>query len=172
MVWKQLLLTGYSIVMMLVSLSILTQTKLEWVGCGQLQEQTYARHEQLIAELAGFYANHGIWMMVLKGWRLSLNYPIPCHRACSDLDIYLFGEQERADRLLTNELGIKVDNTHHHHSVFVYKGLSVENHYDFLNVHAHLSSRKIEKRPYGAYCYLRCVSKPRGVRSIAKRTIS
>ena len=83
------------------SCNVDTQTKLEWVGYGQLQEQTYAKHEKLIEELAGFYAKHGIKMMVLKGWGLSLNYPIPCHRACSDLDIYLFGEQERADRLLS-----------------------------------------------------------------------
>lgn len=121
-------------------------TKLEWVGAGQLQEQQFASHERLIAELAKFYAQHNIRMMVLKGWGLSLNYPVPCHRSCSDLDIYLFGEQKRADKLLCEELGINVDNTHHHHSVFIYKGLSVENHYDFLNVYAHLSSRKIEKR--------------------------
>lgn len=127
------------------SIDIDTQTKWDWV-CAQLQEQTYAKHEKLIEELAGFYARHGIRMMVLKGWGLSLNYPVPCHRACSDLDIYLFGEQKRADKLLTEKLGIKVDNSHHHHSVFVYKGLSVEKHYDFLNVHAHLSSRKIDKR--------------------------
>lgn len=43
------------------------QTKLDWVGCAQLQEQTYAKHEQLIEELAGFYNKHGIRMMVLKG---------------------------------------------------------------------------------------------------------
>lgn len=122
-----------------------SQTKLEWVGFRQLQENIYANHERLIAELAHFYAKHGIRMMVLKGWGLSLNYPIPSHRSCNDLDIYLFGEQESADQLLTDELGIRIDNSRHHHSVYVYKGLPVENHYDFLNIYAHLSSRKVEK---------------------------
>lgn len=70
-------------------------TKVEWIGFAQLQEQSYAHHETLIGELARFYAKHGIRMMVLKGWGLSLNYPVPNHRACSDLDIYLFGEQKR-----------------------------------------------------------------------------
>lgn len=121
-------------------------TKVEWIGFAQQQEQSYAHHEALIGELARFYAKHGIRMMVLKGWGLSLNYPVPRHRTCSDLDIYLFGEQQKADRLLHEELDIKTDNSHHHHSVFNYKGLTVENHYDFLNIYAHLSSRKIEKR--------------------------
>ena len=119
---------------------------LQWIGVASQQEQIYQKQKTLIKELADFYAKYSIRMMVLKGWGLSLNYPKPEHRNCSDLDIYLFGEQKKADKLLHDELGIEIDNSHHHHSVFNYKGLSVENHYDFLNVYSHLSSRKIEKR--------------------------
>ena len=119
---------------------------LQWIGAVTQQEQSYHRQEKLMKELAAFYQKHGIRMMVIKGWGLSLNYPKPEHRHCSDLDIYLFGEQERADQLLHDEQGIEIDNSHHHHSVFDYKGLSVENHYDFLNVYSHLSTRKVEKR--------------------------
>lgn len=129
-----------------VDLSLDVNTKLEWISYLQQQEQAYHQQERLIEELADFYCQHGIRMMVLKGYGLSLNYPIPSHRPCTDLDIFLFGEQERGDQLLTDELGVKVDNSHHHHSVFIFKGLSVENHYDFLNVYSHLSNKKIEKR--------------------------
>lgn len=118
--------------------------KLEWIGNTHLQEAAYQSQEEAISSLARFYQKHGIRMMVLKGWGLSLNYPNPSHRPCSDLDIYLFGEQERGDKLLESELGIKADNEHHHHSVFIYHGLMVENHYDFMNVHSHRSTRKIE----------------------------
>lgn len=128
-----------------IDLSLDVDTKLEWIGNLQLQEQNYLQQGKLIAELAEFYHQHNIRMMVLKGWGLSRLYPIPNHRPGSDLDIYLFGEQERGDRILSEELGIKVDNSHHHHSVFNYKGLSVENHYDFINVYSHLSNRKVEK---------------------------
>lgn len=127
-------------------MSLDVDTKLEWIGNQQMQEQDYLQQEKLIADLADFYHRHGIKMMVLKGYGLSLDYPKPSHRPCGDLDIYLFGEQERADKLLSVELGIETDNSRHHHSVFLYKGLSVENHYDFLNTYAHLSNRKIEKR--------------------------
>lgn len=121
------------------------QTKLEWIGAVHQLEVEYQKQLDRVVSLAKFYHKHGIRMMVLKGYGLSLNYPKPNHRPCSDLDIYLFGEQKRADRLVEDELGIKVDNRHHHHTVFVYQGLTVENHYDFLNVYSHRSTRKIEE---------------------------
>ncbi len=127
-----------------IPIDIDIDTKLEWIGNTHLQEAAYQGQEETISSLARFYQKHGIRMMVLKGWGLSLNYPNPFHRPCGDLDIYLFGEQERGDKLLESELGIKVNNEHHHHSVFIYHGLMVENHYDFMNVHSHRSTRKIE----------------------------
>lgn len=96
--------------------------------------------------LASWYWQHGISMMVLKGYGLSLNYPIPNHRPCGDIDIYLFGDQEKADKLLQEELGIKVDKSHHHHTVFSFQGETIENHYDFLNVHVRKSNVAIEKK--------------------------
>lgn len=129
-----------------ITLSLDVNTKLEWIGYVSQQELSYQQQESLIADLARFYHQHKIRMMVLKGWGLSQKYPRPNHRCCSDLDIFLFGEQKKGDKLLSEKLGIKVDNSHHHHSVFLYKGLSVENHYSFLNTYAHLSNRKIEKQ--------------------------
>ena len=76
-----------------------TQTKLEWIGSVHQLEVGYQKQLYTIASLATFYQKHGIRMMVLKGYGLSLNYPKPNHRPCSDLDIYLFGEQKRADLL-------------------------------------------------------------------------
>lgn len=127
-----------------IPIDIDIDTKLEWIGNTHIQEITYQSQEETISSLARFYQKHGIRMMVLKGWGLSLNYPIPSHRPYSDLDIYLFGEQERGDKLLESELGIKTDHSHHHHSVFEYNGVTVENHYDFFNIHSHRSTRKIE----------------------------
>ena len=121
-----------------------TQLKLEWIGEVLQYEQRYAVYEKNIRDLATFYRKHGIRMMVLKGYGLSKNYPVPNHRPCGDLDIYLFGDQEKADKLIAEELGIKIDNTHHHHSVFQFQGETVENHYDFLNVHVRKSNNRME----------------------------
>lgn len=121
-------------------------TKMDFIGLVTQMEQQYQLHEKNLRELAAFYQKHGIKMMVLKGYGLSKNYPVPSHRPCGDIDIYLYGEQERADLLIHDELGIVVDKSHHHHTVFQFQGETVENHYDFLNVHVRPSNKRIEKK--------------------------
>lgn len=129
-----------------VNLDIDFQTKMDWIGEVTQMEQQYRQYEKNLRKLGAFYQKHGIRMMVLKGYGLSLNYPIPCHRPCGDIDIYLFGEQERADQLIHDELGIELDKSHHHHTVFEFRGETVENHYDFLNVHVRPSNKRIEAK--------------------------
>jgi hypothetical protein len=84
-------------------------------------------------------------MMVLKGWGLSRDYPVPSHRPSGDLDIWTFGQWREADAYLQSK-GVRIDNRHHHHSVFHVEDLQVENHYDFINIHAHRSNRRIEEK--------------------------
>ena len=83
-----------------------------------------------------------------------VNYPVPAHRPTGDVDIYQFGRWEEADALAAAKLGVTVDNSHHHHSVFGWKGphstgsgqVTVENHYEFVNVHSHRSSADVERK--------------------------
>jgi hypothetical protein len=119
---------------------------LEWIGdVFQNYEYTYEQYCKAIAEMAGFYNAHGCKMMVLKGYACSLDWPKPSHRPCGDIDIWLFGKQKDADIVLAKEKGIKIDSSHHHHTVFYWRDFMVENHYDFINVHHHRSNVKIEK---------------------------
>lgn len=122
------------------------QTKMEWVGAAREVEAYYKENEMHMLQLARFYQKHGIMMMVLKGWGLSQNYTVPNHRAPGDIDIYLFDDFEKGDKLLESELGIEIDRSHHHHTVFTFQGESVENHYDFLNVHVRKSNKRIEAK--------------------------
>jgi len=118
---------------------------LQWIGeCIQSYEYRYELYRRAIAELSGFYREQGLKMMVLKGYACSLDWPKPEHRPCGDIDIWLFGKQKEGDSLLESEKGIKVDKTHHHHTVFYWRDFMVENHYDFVNVYAYKSSAKIE----------------------------
>lgn len=129
--------------------------KLKWLSMVLNMERQYTIHESIIAELAAFYREAGYQMMLLKGYGLSKYWPIPYHRPTGDIDIYLMhlnpeGKEksrsawECADKLMTEKFGILVDKSHHHHSVFTYKGIMVENHFDFVNVHSHNSNRWIE----------------------------
>ena len=128
---------------------------LEWIGeTLQGYEYRYEQYRKAIAELAGFYNSHGYKMMVLKGYACSIDWPKPEHRPCGDIDIWLFGKQEEVDKILEAEKpvqvvhgdqGFKIDKSHHHHTVFYWCDFMVENHYDFVNIHAHKSSKKLEK---------------------------
>lgn len=120
--------------------------KKQWISeVIQLYEGRYERYRKAIGELAGFYNANGIKMMVLKGLACSLTWPWPSHRPAGDIDIWLFGAYREADALVAAQKGIKVDSTHHHHTVFCWQGFTVENHYDFINVHHHRSSASLEK---------------------------
>lgn len=118
---------------------------LQWIGSTlQLYEYRFERYCRTISEIASFFNNHGFRMMILKGYACALNWPKPEHRPCGDIDIWLFGKQKEADALLTKEKGILIDNSHHHHTVYDWEGFTVENHYDFINIHHHLSHRHLE----------------------------
>ncbi len=118
--------------------------KLKWAYNVEKIEQRYERQQRAAQRLAKALAEENISMMVLKGLSLSCQYPIPQHRPCGDIDIWLYGKQRQADELLRTKYGIKIDEDKHHHTVFFVDGVMVENHFDFLNVHAHTSNREIE----------------------------
>ena len=73
-----------------------------------------------------------------------MDWPKPEHRPCGDIDIWLFGDQKVADALLAKEKCVKIDTSHHHHTVFEWDRFSLENHYDFINVHHHKSHVALE----------------------------
>jgi hypothetical protein len=119
---------------------------LEWIGeVLQSYEYTYDQYCKTIAEMAGFYNGHGYKMMVLKGYACGLDWSKPNHRPCGDIDIWQFGQQKEADALLRRDKGVEIDNTHHHHTVFNWGEFTVENHYDFINIHHHKSNAELEK---------------------------
>ena len=127
------------------SINLPTTVMMEWFGMVNQLAKLYDTNKKTTEKLGLFYAKHGIPMMLLKGYGLSLNYPVPEHRPSGDIDIYLFGEWMKADKLLAKEAHVKIDNSHHHHSVFHIERQMVENHYDFVNVHSHRSNRAIEE---------------------------
>lgn len=119
--------------------------RMQWIGQVMALEKLYAKHKISMVHLAQIYATQGIRMMVLKGYGLSLDWPIPNHRVVGDLDIYNFGKWKEADDWVKKKCGIKIDDEHEHHTLFNFNGISVENHYDFINTKAHRDAPKIEK---------------------------
>ena len=120
--------------------------KKQWIGqVIQSYEWKYPTYRATIGHLASVFAQRGIRMMVLKGYGLSLNYPVPEHRPCGDVDFWTFGEAERADRVL-EELGIPLSGSPEHHTTFHFEGQYFEHHHNFVSAEAHPSSKIVEAR--------------------------
>ena len=119
--------------------------KLQWIGeVLQDYEARYKEYEKTIEEMAGFYNSHDFKMMILKGYACSLDWPKPEHRPCGDIDIWQFGRQKEADAIIKCEKGKEIDSSHHHHTVFNWGQFTVENHFDFVNVHANHTNAQLE----------------------------
>lgn len=119
---------------------------MNWIGkILQNYENRFSQYRTTIAELAGWYKDHDVKMMVLKGYACGLNWTKPEHRPYGDIDIWLFGKQQYADDCLLQDKGIRVDKGEHHHTVFYWGDFMVENHYDFLNIHQSSSNVKMEQ---------------------------
>lgn len=117
---------------------------LEWLGQVVGMERLYDGHRRAIDALSCFYQQNGIKMMLLKGYELSQYWPMPNHRPVGDMDIYLGSCWQQADKLVSERLGIRIDDGHEHHTCFTFRGVSVENHYDIVNTKVNESSRELE----------------------------
>lgn len=117
---------------------------MDWMRQITYLESINKIHRDVIADLSTLLSGHGIRMLLMKGYGLSLFWPKPDVRPIGDIDIYTFGKWEETDRVICEKLGITSDTSHHKHSEIPYKGKTIENHYEFLNIHAHRSTAEIE----------------------------
>lgn len=120
------------------------ERRYDWMGLALQAEQNYEAYYEKLRSLATFYRENGIRVLVLKGYGLSLDYPTPPHRTMGDIDLYLFGRGKDADEMVKAKWKISVKQNEDKHSVFSYRGLSVENHASFINVVEHPSLKEIE----------------------------
>lgn len=125
------------------------QLKIRWLLNVDKIVANYERQMEVIEELALLFAENGMDMMLIKGYGLSLLYPEPKYRPCGDIDFYLYGEYAKGDKVLEETHNLTTDLNKHHHTVNYYRGVMLENHYDFLNTESHLSNKVIEERLVG-----------------------
>ena len=79
---------------------------------------------------------------LLKGLGLSRDYPVPAHRECGDIDIYLYGQSDKGDRIL-HEIGAHLYFDVPKHSEYVWDGVLIENHRTILNVRRNRTEREL-----------------------------
>lgn len=118
--------------------------KLHLLGYVLNLEKLYERQKNVLCNLAHFYNKHNIRTLVLKGYGISLYYPIPSHRTCGDIDVYLYGDIDKSDGIL-EKAGVKIYRDNSHHSIFKIDGMMIENHRSLFDVEIHKSNLRFEK---------------------------
>ena len=117
---------------------------LRWELSVQKLEARNRKQRAVIKELIALFKENGIEMLLLKGIGLSELYPDPYHRESGDIDIFLFGDYEKGNKVI-EESGIEVEREGSKHSKFYFKGVPVENHKTFLNVDCTQTDKNLEK---------------------------
>ena len=120
------------------------QIMLQFIAEQEKTRSRYIKMQHALAKLLHFFNQHHISTMLLKGISLSALYPIPSHRKFLDIDIYQMGDYQQADELLQQHFKIAVHEDAHHHTKYNFDGITIENHFDFLNCHDHRSNRRYE----------------------------
>ena len=129
----------------------LEELRYKWIGYGMLAEKKYESYSRIVSDLAHLYSEYGYQMLLLKGYGLSLYYPIPSHRSTGDIDVSVMRQGEElesaqieADKIFQKKLGMQVTKSKiGHHSHFTYHGILVENHYEYSNTY--FGSIKVKK---------------------------
>lgn len=125
------------------------EVKMPWLAEIEKGRRRYEHHLHCSQQLLQFYNRHGIRSMLLKGWAVGRYYPKPELRPSKDIDLYHFGKWKEADKTLQQHLGIEVSHKGVHHTKYLFHGVTIENHYDFVgsnNMHSNLHFETLLKR--------------------------
>lgn len=122
----------------------LREVLMPWLAESDKAERWHRYQAEVQQDIIDTMARNGIETLVLKGTRTARHYPVPGRRRFGDLDLYFYDRHDEADRVASDILKVVVGNDAHHHTKYNYRGVTVESHYDFLNVHYPPSNRRYE----------------------------
>lgn len=96
-------------------------------------EGRFNRYLSTLEALAALMSENDMSMMVIKGYTIARTYPLPARREGGDIDIFLFGEYQKGDDLVSKSGGHIVGvSKRSKHSQFVFQGITVDNHKMFV----------------------------------------
>lgn len=123
--------------------------RLKWFGNCLTQERMYKLYFSTAKEISYLYDSKSIITYVLKGFSISKLYSKPPHRFSCDMDCYLkpktgnFDAYKKGNEIISLQ-GYGVNTDYYKHSVFSYKGLTVENHRYCCSVKRSKRTRDLE----------------------------
>lgn len=112
--------------------------KISWSLSAQEVYERYKRQQNVLKELVEVCRLNNMRLMLLKGIGLSKLYPKPESRPSGDIDIYLFDDFEKGNKIFSSNKDTDL------HTDFFYKGVHVENH--MMLVYPNTSTKKLVSR--------------------------
>lgn len=111
-----------------------------WLEDVKNSEESYAYYLTVLSTLCQIFSANGLKPVILKGYGLSRDYPIPSHRGAGDIDFYLLDENDRpagkrGDELLQGQYAAlfhKMEHQNSYHTQYSFKGIILENHYSII----------------------------------------
>ncbi len=108
-------------------------------------EERYQRQADAARALFAWCEARELHPVLLKGMALSRWYPVPEHRPCGDIDIYLGAQGAAFDEAMRRQ-GVEVDTSgNEKHSVLMFRSTMVENHHTFLDTSLYRIDRLLEE---------------------------
>lgn len=95
-------------------------------------ENRWEEQLKVTTKLANTLEKNGVRMLLVKGIGLSLCYPEPKHRESGDIDIYLFGDYEKGNRLAEKKHGAVVEKFSKKEDHIVIEDYQFDNHICFV----------------------------------------
>lgn len=119
--------------------------RMKWIALVAGIEQANEKLNRELAAVSRLYAENDTMFVLLKGQGCAAVYPVPGHRQCGDLDLYV-GKSNygRINRRLC-ELGAEVIPETDKHAGFVFRGVSVENHCYAATFSSPFRNRKLQR---------------------------
>jgi hypothetical protein len=108
-------------------------------------ERNYVIHYEVLRSFLNLMKDNSIDVLLLKGHELSKYYPVPSHRPCGDIDVYLMGDYEKGNDVV-RQLGIVIEHEDEKHCSFVFDGVVVENHKTLLAINQYAADRTSEEQ--------------------------
>lgn len=104
------------------------QYRINWGLSAQEIWDRYELQKSVLQEIVAICKNNQVKLMLLKGLALSDLFPNPHSRPSGDIDIYLFGDFEKGNKLFSSGPCPETEL----HTSFEYRGVEIENHKIFV----------------------------------------
>ena len=102
--------------------------RINWGMSAQEIWDRYKLQKSALNDIVSICDHNQIRIMLMKGIGLSGLFPKPESRPSGDIDVYLFDDFEKGNKLFS----AKVDQETELHTSFIYKGVEIENHKIFV----------------------------------------